>query len=144
MRQLSTSLILAAALAVAAGGAAADGTTGAAPQQQARTLLDFHSGGDLSPEQMQLYGDEVFVKYDTDGDGYLSDEEWVVRSKAQIEAEGADVVIFDDHAVEAIDADGDGRVSHDEWSAEVQGYFGSLDLNNNGIVDQQEIDAGSN
>lgn len=142
MRQISTSIILAGTLVLAAGGALADSNTGTAAPQQARTLLDYHSGGEVSPEQMRLYGDAVFVKYDTDGDGYLSDEEWVVRSKAEIEAEGSDVVIFDDHALEAVDRDGDGRISHDEWSSEVDGYFGSLDLNNNGIVDEEELDAG--
>lgn len=139
MRPLSKSLLLASALGLGAGafsaGAAADCLQ---PQnvQQVQMMLDDYPDG-VTADQANSYGEEVFVRYDTDGDGYLSDEEVVVRNKAQVQAEG-NVVIFDDHSIEPVDADGDGRISADEWNTDVQAYFGSLDLNNNGIVDSAE------
>jgi len=92
----------------------------------------------IDPSQARLGPDEVLVRYDTDRDGYLDDEAWVIRTRAQIAAEGSDVIIFDDHALEAVDANGDGRITANEWVVESGGYYGSLDLNNNGIVDSQE------
>ena len=61
----------------------------------------------------------------------------IVRNKAAVQAEG-NVVIFDDHSIEPVDVDGDGRISANEWNTDVQAYFGSLDLNNNGIIDYEE------
>lgn len=92
----------------------------------------------IDPSQARLGPEEVLVRYDTDRDGYLDDESWVIRTRAQIAAEGSDVIIFDDHALEAVDANGDGRISPNEWVVENGGYYGSLDLNNNGIIDSEE------
>ena len=86
----------------------------------------------------QQDGSDLFmVRYDTDGDGDLGDEQVVMRSRAQIEAEG-NVTLMESHAVEPVDSNGDGFVSADEWRAEHPAYLGSLDLNNNGTPDNLE------
>lgn len=150
MRPLSKSLLLATALAFAAPGVAlACSDVDASYQGYHQHTEGYHKHTQMLMDQypegapvseLQAYGQQIFVRYDTDGDGYLSDEEPVLRNKAAVEAEG-NVVIFDNHAIKPVDADGDGRISHDEWNAEVGAYFGSLDLNNNGIVDSAEAGA---
>lgn len=140
MRPLSKSFLLASALALGAGafaqGAAADCVTAPQHVQQVQMMMDQYPDG-VTADQAASYGEQVFVRYDTDGDGYLSDEEVIVRDKAAVQAEG-NVVIFDDHSIQPVDVDGDGRISANEWNTDVQSYFGSLDLNNNGIIDSEE------
>ncbi len=147
MRNLSRSLLLATALGFGAGAALA---TDVAPgTQQAQMLMDNSkvASGQIQPVQPStysnqpvLYGDQIRVRYDTDRDGDYSDEVWVVRSKAEVLAEG-NVVVFDEHSVKPVDLNGDGRITADEWQVETPGYYGSLDLNNNGIIDSEEVSA---
>ncbi len=121
MRKVTTSLLLAAGLALAAGSGAA--------------LADTYSTGTVVG---QKGSDEFYVRYDTDGDGSLADEVAVVRTRAQLEQEDNVVVLLESHALEAVDVNGDGVIGANEWVAESGSHFGSLDLNNNGIVDEEE------
>lgn len=117
MRKLMSSLVAAGVLALGAGAASAE------------TIV---SGAELAPR-----GNDVFyVKYDTDGDGSLADEQMVMRTRAELEAERNEVILYENHAVEAVDLDGDGHI--DTWVMENQAMRGSLDLDNNGIPDGDE------
>ena len=120
MRKLTTSLLTAASLALGAGGAFADTySTGDGP-------------GTWNPN------DTFAVRYDTDGDGSLADEQTVMRTRAELEAENIDAVLFESHAIEAVDMSGDGRISASEWVLETPYDRVSLDLDNNGIPDGDE------
>jgi hypothetical protein len=121
MRQVTTSLLLAVGFALGAGAGGA--------------LADTYSTGSVIG---QKGSDEFYVRYDTDGDGSLADEVAVIRTRAQLEQEDNIVVLLEDHALEAVDVNGDGYIGANEWVAESGSYFGSLDLNNNGIVDEEE------
>src|SRR5690606_19701989 len=84
-------------------------------------------------------GSDVFyVRYDTDGDGDLADEQVVLRTRDQLAEEKANVVLYEDHALEAVDRNGDGFIGADEWVAERGAHLGSLDLDSNGIPDGDE------
>jgi hypothetical protein len=112
MRKLTTSLLAAAAFALGTGGALADSMT---PQ----TGVDANS---------EVY----YVRYDTDGDGDLSDEQVVKRTRAEIDAEG---IVIVERGLEPFDYDNDGAV---DWFAMNPQDFGSLDLNNDGTPDGQQ------
>ncbi len=120
MRQFTTSLLMAATLALGAGGALADTITNG-----------------TGPGSMRA-SDEFYVRYDTNGDGSLADEQVVIRTRAELDAEPTKYYLFEDHSVEAVDMNGDGRISADEWVLETPADRGSLDLNNNGIPDGDE------
>lgn len=153
MRHLTT--ILAAALLLAPGSvlaqtggtAGSEGGTGTAGMKgyQARELLEYHTEGDMTAEQFRLYGDETFVLYDTDGDGYLSDEEWMVRSEGVFEqgdsSSEVDIETWHADSMKYYDSDLDSRVSKEEWLTQNEGYYGSMDLNSDGVVDSIEVEA---
>lgn len=154
MRKVSTWMVTLAALSFGAGGALAADVTPQAANYGASNYADTATqpsaatpyGGEayLDPrpkEAEQLPTDVFFVRYDTDGDGDLSDEETVMRTRAELEAEiagGKRIELHDDHSVRPIDRNGDGVISADEWVMENSAYRGDLDLNNNGIPDGQE------
>jgi len=123
------------------------GATGTAGMKnyQARELLEYYTEGDLTAEQFRGYSDEAFVVYDSDGDGYLSDEEWMVRSEGFFEEgdSSAEVDIETWHADSLMhyDSDADSRVSKEEWLTQNEGYYGSMDLNSDGVVDSIEVEA---
>ena len=111
MRKVTTSFLMAAAVALGSSSAFAD--------SMSTTGVDAN--------------DEVYyVRYDTDGDGDLSDEQVVKRSRAEVEAEGLVII---ERGLEPFDYDRDGYV---DWFAMNPSDFGSLDLNNNGTPDGQE------
>jgi hypothetical protein len=112
MRKLTTSLLAAAAFALGTGGALAD-------SMMPTTGVDANS---------QIY----YVRYDTDGDGDLSDEQVVKRTRAEIDAEGITIV---ERGLEPFDYDHDGAV---DWFAMNPQDFGSLDLNSDGVPDGQQ------
>jgi len=116
MFKLTTSLLAAAAFALGTGGALADSMT---PQAVPQTGVDANS---------QVY----YVRYDTDGDGDLSDEQVVTRTRAEIDAEG---IVIVERGLEPFDYDRDGYV---DWFAMNPQDFGSLDLNNDGKPDGQQ------
>jgi hypothetical protein len=111
MRKLTTSLLAAAAFALGTGGALADS---------------------MSPTGVDANSETYYVRYDTDGDGDLSDEQVVKRTRAEIDAEGTPIV---ERGLEPLDYDRDGYV---DWFAMNPQDFGSLDLNNDGIPDGQQ------
>ena len=111
MRKVTIPFLMAAAVALGTGSAFADSMT--------TTGVDANS-------------DTYYVRYDTDGDGDLSDEQVVKRSRAEVEAEGLVII---ERGLEPFDYDRDGYV---DWFAMNPADFGSLDLNNNGIPDGQE------
>lgn len=113
MRKLTTSLLAAAAFALGTGGALADSMQ---PSGQPSTGVDANS---------EIY----YVRYDTDGDGDLSDEQVVKRTRAEIDAEG---IVIVERGLEPFDYDNDGYV---DWFAMNPQDFGSLDLNNDGTPD---------
>ncbi len=118
----------------------------AMPNQQAHDLLESHTGATLSGDEIHAYGDDAFTGYDSDGDGYLSDEEWGTRNSAYWEmqtdtAADFDADAYNNDSLSAYDTDADGRVSKEEWDAQVDTYYGTLDTNGDGQVDQSELDA---
>lgn len=123
MRKVMSSLLAAGltagALALGAGAATAD---------------TYSTGNAVAPSPNDVF----YVRYDTDGDGSLADEQVVMRTRAQLEAEPHEVVLHEEHAVQAVDRNGDGFISSDEWVMEQGGMRGSLDLDNNGIPDGDE------
>lgn len=118
----------------------------AMPNQQAHDLLESHTGATLSGDEIHAYGDDAFVGYDSDGDGYLSDEEWGTRNNAYWElqqdmASDFDPDVYGSETMTYYDVDADGRVSKEEWDTQVDSYYGSLDIDGSGTVEQDELDA---
>ena len=111
MRKLTTSLLAAAAFALGSGGALADS---------------------MSPTGVDANSEIYYVRYDTDGDGDLSDEQVVTRTRAEIDAEG---IVIVEQGLEPFDYDHDGHV---DWFAMNPEDFKSLDLDNDGTPDGLE------
>ncbi len=129
----------------AGGGAAGSGTAGT-KGYQARELLEMHSDGPMTMDQMQAYSDEAFVGYDADGDGYISGDEWMFRSESLMEqgdtSAELDIETYATESLGIYDIDGDGQVSRDEWNLQTGNYYHSLDTNQDNALDEAEIDAG--
>ncbi len=119
------------------------GGPNAMPGQQAHDLLESHSGGPLTNEAYHGYADEAFTGYDSDQDGYLSNEEWSARNRTYFETRyGTDGPYgynsYGSTTLNAYDADGDGRISEQEWNTRGETYYGAMDADGDGYLDQDE------
>lgn len=78
---------------------------------------------------------ETFAGLDTDGDRFLSDEEWLVGYNYFYE----DYLIYDDLA--AVDSDGDGFVEYVEYYDALydSAYFTDIDLDADNYISEYEL-----
>ena len=103
--------------------------------------LDTNGDGSITASDLEAAGDARFAELDADGNGQVSEEEFVARSMA-LAAERAATMF------ERLDADGDGALSRDVLEARsgrgsgmAERMIQRADADGDGAVSQEEFDA---
>ena len=151
-------ILLSSALALGAGVAhAADAT----PQPQTSTTSQpipdlWPEGSDadgdnrISHEEAMMLSSKTYTRYDFDGDGYISMQEWrmviddrvaVARQQNPAVKTPSDMDGFTSQTFHTHDVDNDGRISRAEWDDRVTQHFAQIDANGDGMIDEPEAGA---
>jgi Ca2+-binding EF-hand superfamily protein len=143
IRTLAAMVVASLALSATAGTAHAQEPE--ARQAGGQWLLQrFDADGDgrVTLEEFQAAGEARFATLDADGDGRISAEEFAA---ARPEGRRAGRPQADENrprrGLARMDADGDGYVSKAEFEAARMARFNALDANGNGVIDADEIPA---
>ncbi len=91
--------------------------------------LDDDSDGKLSPDELSMIARARFDQLDRDDDGVLSYEEF-----REMESQRDPVATF-----RRLDTDDDGRLGGDELPEWLRARFESVDTNNDGFIDEDEM-----
>jgi len=94
--------------------------------------FDSNNDGKVTQEEIDKVKSDLFAKYDSDGNGVLSLEEWQAlrldRMKDRISQR------FNRH-----DSNGDGAISLDEFMAQSRHMMDRMDENGDHMIDQSEM-----
>jgi Ca2+-binding EF-hand superfamily protein len=90
---------------------------------------DADGDGVISLQEFQAAGDAMFAQLDADGDGRISAEEFAAFERRHA------------RGFARMDADGDGYVTKAEFDDARMARFNALDVNGNGVIDADELPA---
>lgn len=102
--------------------------------------LDADSSGEITAEDLESARTERFATMDTDGDGSISEAEFIAKAQATAEERAAAMFA-------RLDADGDGVLSQDVLQSRSRGrdperMISRLDTDDSGGVSAEEFEAG--
>jgi len=148
-------LILSSALALGAGVAQAADTT-AQPQTSTTSqpipnlwpeASDVDGDNRISQQEAMMLSDKAYARYDFNGDGDISVQEWrrviddraiaARQNNANVKLPG-DMNAFTSMTFNTHDVNNDGMISRAEWNGRVTQRFTTLDANNDGMIDDAE------
>ena len=137
----TTTRILIAALALTAGfGAAEAQERRGGPGAMDFATLDTDGSGEITLEDLEAARDNRFAEMDANGDGQVSEAEFIAHSQAQASERAAEMFA-------RLDADGDGTLSRDVLEARQGGgrmaarMIERADTDNSGGVSAEEFEA---
>lgn len=131
-------IVLASTLIALGTGAAMAKGPGGGERMDFETL-DVDGSGEITLEDMAALRDNRFGELDTDGDGAVSQAEYVAAAAAKAEERAA-------AQFERLDADGDGSLSRDVLESRGRGQMGErmlsrLDTDDSGGISAEEFEA---
>ena len=94
--------------------------------------FDANNDGKVTQEEINTVKSEQFAKYDKDGNGVLSLEEWQAMRQDRMKERQAQG--FSRH-----DANGDGGISKEEFLAKSNRWMERMDHNGDHMIDQDEM-----
>lgn len=136
MEKNTTKILLASTLIVLGAGVAfAQDRGGERPSFE---TLDVDGSGEITAEDLAALRDQRFAELDTNGDGTVSQDEFVAAQAARTEERAAQMF-------ERLDADGDGTLSRDVIENGRRGGFGErmlsrLDGDDSGGISAEEFE----
>ncbi len=125
-------LIAAAALAAGAPPALAEGAGGHGERMLQR--LDLNRDGAITPDEAGAVRTVRFLRWDSDGDGVITEAEMLAAAQARIARRIA-------KRFARMDRNGDGRVERAEFDDRGAARFARLDTDGDGRVSREEIRA---
>jgi Ca2+-binding EF-hand superfamily protein len=136
----ATLKILAAALAITAGAGVAEARgpgVGNGPFDFG--MMDADGSGEITVEDLDAMRANRFAEFDTDGDGLVSEAEFIAHAEARAAERAAEMFA-------RLDADGDGTLSRDALESRMGGAPGErmlsrLDTDDSGGVSEEEFEA---
>ena len=133
---LGTAVTVPMALALSSDGIAQPGSGGQFGDRGPGMMFeafDLNADGQVTREEVDQFRADRFAEIDTNGDGTVSEDEFVAHAQARA-AERA-VERFN-----ALDADGDGILNADVLASMPRGdMFSRLDQNDDGVITEDEL-----
>ena len=97
--------------------------------------FDLNADGQVTREEVDQFRADRFAEVDTNGDGTVSEAEFVAHAQARAAERAAE-------RFSALDADGDGALGPDVLaSTQLGDMFARLDQNDDGVITQDELSA---
>jgi len=99
--------------------------------------FDLNNDGQVTQEEINKVKSEQFAKYDSDGNGILSSEEWQAMRQDRVKERMARR--FAHH-----DSNGDGGISQEEFMSRATHMMDRLDSNGDHVIDKDELGCSTN
>ena len=113
---------------------------------------DLDGNGAVSLQEAEERRGDVFASFDSDEDGYLSAQEYILFDEARANdmqnngaqhGQGMMVRAADGMRLQANDGDGDGRVSQAEFITATADWIAKLDRDGDGVVTTDDFGRGN-
>jgi hypothetical protein len=132
MKRFAGCALIAAALAVGVPQALAEGAGGHGERMLQR--LDLNRDGAVTPDEAGAVRAVRFLRWDSDGDGVITEAEMVAAAQARVARRIA-------KKFARMDRNGDGRIERTEFDDIAAARFARLDTDGDGRVSREEIRA---
>lgn len=133
---LGTAVAVPMALALSSDGIAQPGPGGQFGDRGPGMMFeafDLNADGQVTREEVDQFRADRFAEVDTDGDGTVTEDEFVAHAQARAAERAAE-------RFGALDADGDGALGPDVLASTQRGdMFTRLDQNGDGVITEDEV-----